>query len=525
MAPLVHGSAGRLVRRLPTCFLSALLLTALVVAAPATSSAADAPAPTSEERAAVLAEPGVVLIDSSFKVTVRLKLPDGWRFRGKSTYSHTYATGYSGTGFVVNPAGLIVTASHVIEADEQEIRENAAESVRRDLETRSDDPDFRESLRESMPDCVQQIACVFTIKRSVDVYVPVTVAGTSMSKPLKARVLKSSSFDEADVAVLQVAGTNMPTVALATTVADLRSGHSLTVLGFPGVSDYLEEGQTQPAKLFGRVSNVRTADGSKLVEASITGIARGTSGGPAVDDDGNVIGLISYVTLDDGATAQVYLRTVDDIRTTLRGAGPLQAARGEVDTVFAQAMEYYWNHHYTAALPAFQKVLNLYDSHPLAKKYLSEAQAKAGGADDVPLTVPRATSADRLPVVPIAGVAAVVLLVLAVTFAIVARRRHRKRRGSASADRHPNHNPAPSASDAMDRQAPFDSTALVTGAQRAQSIEPEMSEQVASVGVATASRVGAGGSAYCVGCGSQLGGGFRFCPSCGQPVAAAPVAE
>jgi hypothetical protein len=49
-------------------------------------------------------------------------------------------------------------------------------------------------------------------------------------------------------------------------------------------------------------------------------------------------------------------------------------------------MDYLWNHHYSATLPLYQKVLNLYDGQPQAKKYLAEAQAKAGTADDLPLS-------------------------------------------------------------------------------------------------------------------------------------------
>jgi hypothetical protein len=39
----------------------------------------------------------------------------------------------------------------------------------------------------------------------------------------------------------------------------------------------------------------------------------------------------------------------------------------------------------SAALPLFQKVLNLYNGHPLVKEYLAEAQAKANEPADVPL--------------------------------------------------------------------------------------------------------------------------------------------
>jgi hypothetical protein len=254
----------------------------------------------------------------------------------------------------------------------------------------------------------------------------VQIAGVSAPKPLAARVLKSTGFGQTDVAILQVDTSNMPTVPLATTANDLKSGQSIAALGFPGSAQDLPTGFTEPAKLFGRVSNVRQDGASKLVEASITGMAKGMSGGPGVDSQGKVVGLISYSRLDGDTRAQVYLRTVDDIRAALRGAGGAQATRGEVDNLFEQAMEYFWDRHYSAALPLYQKTLNLYDGHPAAKKYLSEAQAKAGGPEDLPLPATTQAAESSWLRLGLAALAAAVLVAAGVALLL---RRRRRRRG------------------------------------------------------------------------------------------------
>jgi hypothetical protein len=180
-----------------------------------------------------------------------------------------------------------------------------------------DDPFERYTLRDRiwnsvLQQCYTGESCSFRTKRTVRVYTPVQIAGVSAHKPLAARVLKSTGFGQTDVVIVQVDASNMPTVPLATSANDLKSGQSIAALGFPGSAQDLPTGFTESAKLFGRVSNIRQDGASKLVEASITGMARGMSGGPGVNSDGKVVGLISYSRLDGDSRAQVYLRTVDE---------------------------------------------------------------------------------------------------------------------------------------------------------------------------------------------------------------------
>src|SRR5919198_1321808 len=420
------ATAARVIRACLTVGLATVLM---VAGRTGPAHAADT---TPDERAVVLIDSAVVYVDTSVDVAVRLSYEDFSQYSGKSTLSKRYHFAYSsGSGFVVNPSGIIVTASHVVEPVESDIRNYAANKLLVELD-KSDNPFDQYTLRDQaannlLQQCYDGSACDFKIDTSVDVYTPVQIAGISAPKPLSARILKSTGFKETDVAVLQVDGGNMPTVPLATTANELKSGQSLIALGFPGSAQDLPTGFTEPAKLFGRVSNIRSHGPSKLVEASITGMAHGMSGGPGVNDDGKVIGLVSFSSLDEGARAQAYLRTVDDIRAALRAAGGVQAARGEVDTLFDQAMGYFWEHHYSATLPLYQEILNLYDGHPLAKKYLAEAQAKAGGPEDVPLATAKGGSDRSRLLVP--GVAALVALAAAVTIGgLLLRRRRALRR-------------------------------------------------------------------------------------------------
>ena len=127
------------------------------------------------------------------------------------------------------------------------------------------------------------------------------------------------------VAVPQVDG-NMPTMPLATTANDLKSGQSIAAAGFPGSATDLPSGFTEPVKLIGRVSNVRSDGTAKVVEASTANLSHGMSGGPGVYSDGEVVGLISTTRLDP-PTADPPRSTCGRSTTSGRRSEPPAASR------------------------------------------------------------------------------------------------------------------------------------------------------------------------------------------------------
>jgi S1-C subfamily serine protease len=487
-----HSSRGRLLLRLAGAAMLLLLLLAFI------PSMARADEPSAAKRAVVLGEPGVVFIRTSVAVSVRLTYADASALSGVDAIDGDYEIDYaSGSGFVVSPDGTVVTASHVVEPAKQDLRNYAANQLFFELDGADpweqyefpDDPVMDRLLGQ----CYRAIACKFSSKPIVEVFTPVQLAGARVSKGLSARVLRSTGFEATDVAVLRVDGANMPTVSLADSANRLQSGDELVALGFPGSAQELPSGVTEPTRAFGRVSTVRSVGSSREVQADIR-IEGGMSGGPVLDGEGQLIGLTSSTGLSDrGERTQAYLRTVDDIRSALADAG-VQPTRGQVDTLFAQAMGNFWQGHHSVSLPLFQQVENLYDGHPLAKRFLAEAQAKAGTAEDIPLPQPKKTA--PIPLIPL-----VVLVGLLIAVLIWSRQRRQK---TAMATR-----PALLDTDGTNTDQPADAATLSQAKPRV-----PVGFQPPTTPASSAAK-----QRFCTACGGALGATTRFCGHCGHQAA------
>lgn len=506
-----------------------LLVPPLALLTPGVASAqASSPSPT--ERAVTLASPAVVFIDLSVQLKVVLTYSNPNAVSGLGSLNRSYSFDYAtGSGFVVTPTGAIVTASHVVEPEQQAMQNYGAnkmvlEGWNYTYPTQSSSPFEQYTLpvrwqNQLLQQCYRGVACDFTITPIVTVFSPVDIAQTQLPKGAPARVLTSTGFENTDVAVLQVNGANMPTAALAQTAGDLASGDEVTALGFPGSSrDALQTGQTQPANVFGHVSNIRSEGTSKLIEVDAN-IEPGMSGGPVVDSAGEVIGLISfYLRQSTGESAAKYLRTIDDIRLALADAG-VTPARGPVDDAFSKAMDLYWANHFTAAVPEFERALALYDGFPLAKEFLATSQAKAGTAEDIPLATPTGAGGGGgggLPIWAIVAIAGGVVLILLVV--LLSRRRRPTPTPAAVGPAGP---PLSVVGTPLPPPAePARSVGFRPAATAATPPQPPRAETPAPPEVEPMRAAEPGGAPrFCSSCGHELQAGARFCPSCGHEIA------
>jgi hypothetical protein len=378
-------------RRRALLALAAVCSLTLVAAAPA---AGDTSGPTPLQKRIALTSPGVVFITADVF--------------GRVSDDHISGSGQAkadwpvtGSGFVVNGDGTVVTASHVIDPDFARYKYYLANKLFGWLDAMQKNgldpygPIPAGALSSSylaseeyqlLLNCYKGLDCKFEFPRSaetIDVYTGVDLAGVQLGKPSRARVLLSTQFSNTDVAVLQIDEHGLPTVKLAQSAGDLAQGTQLDAIGFPGTTHQLPTGLTQPSLAPGQVSAVRSGGGTsgQEIEVASSDIEHGMSGGPVIDSNG-VVGLVSFQLVSDtGDPGKNYLRTVDDIRSALAQVGKHPAA-GPVDVDFAAGMERYWTQHYTTAVKELNRVIAEDPGHPAATKYLRLATAKAGTSAD-----------------------------------------------------------------------------------------------------------------------------------------------
>src|SRR5680860_605853 len=154
----------------------------------------------------------------------------------------------------------------------------------------------------------------------------------------------------------------------------------VTVIGYPWTSDIGQDNTLAPTVTNGSVSGKQMVSGTEWIQ--IQSSARGgNSGGPVLDKDGNVIGILSAGTDDTNN----YIRPSNDIKTLLNVENKL----GMVDSEWKTGLIMFRLQHYSEAIKHFDAVLNLSAGHLLAQEYKAKAQTNM--SQDKPLVMETTT--------------------------------------------------------------------------------------------------------------------------------------
>ncbi|WP_040802747.1 MarP family serine protease [Nocardia concava] len=150
-----------------------------------------------------------------------------------------------------------------------------------------------------------------------------TVSVDTARGPLPATVVLFDSSK--DVAILAVPGLNAEPLALAP--ADATSGESAIVLGYPGGGRYTASAARVRETLNLKGPNIyRDADVKREVYTIRGQVRAGNSGGPLVDTEGRILGVVFGAAVTDDATG--YVLTLDEVRPELNTAASQSTAVG-----------------------------------------------------------------------------------------------------------------------------------------------------------------------------------------------------
>ncbi len=228
-----------------------------------------------------------------------------------------------GSGFFVTPDGYVVTNAHVVGTDEKELKLEFAQKALGTLldEAVADVSKSLGSLTEDRRKRLASVAAQFYVenmsfgemKREASLVTSAGPAGMgTVSKPIPAEIVPNGVGEPIpgkDVAVMKASGDNFPTLRLGDDKS-VTTGQEIYPFGFPADATFYPSfdpsSATEPSFTRGVVSARKTMAGGWEVIQTDAAIRGGNSGGPVLDEKGEVIGLATFGLIDQksGASAQ-----------------------------------------------------------------------------------------------------------------------------------------------------------------------------------------------------------------------------
>lgn len=230
-----------------------------------------------------------------------------------------------------------------------------------------------------------------------------------------------NGFKASDVAIIKVDGNNYPVAKLGA-VSDISQGSVLDILGFPAGANnngLVDNKKSTVTLTTGKVAAIKDAqgNGNKLIETD-TEIGHGNSGGPAMNDQGVVVGIATY-TIDgagQGNGVFNYIRDIGDLKALASKSSITFNTKSQTQTEWQKGVDEFYKAHYSKAIKNFEKVKTLYPSHPTVNTLIANANKNIADGKEV----------KEFPIILVLSVLLIVVLIGA-GIAIVVIIRHRKK--------------------------------------------------------------------------------------------------
>jgi len=345
----------------------------------------------SVQEAVLRAKPGVVLVVAEVAAEVTLDCGAGPITVKPPAFKET------GTGWFIDGNGWVVTNGHVVqpayETPRWLVNQQAQRAVsigcppkaleRAGIQS-GESPEAEDAIRRKLLDRVLPTAKV-TVQPSISVL-------ASNGSRVKAEVKKyappvsaeAGAMSARDLALLKTSDNNYPVLRLADSKV-VQIGDPIHIIGFPGVvlsHELLNESASMEASVTnGAVSGFKKDRSNNPLIQTDAPAAWGNSGGPVVDDRGEVVGVLTFVSLAPGAEGSIvqgfnFIIPSEAVRSFVGGTPIDLQSLGRFNPVWYAGLRAFFNEDWKGAERQFTQADKILPSLPDVKRMSAEAHEK-----------------------------------------------------------------------------------------------------------------------------------------------------
>jgi S1-C subfamily serine protease len=357
---------------------------------------------------------------------------DKYMMKGTETISKDLDITMMGSGFIVTPDGYVITNCHVIDENDEETKKGFVRQAFQEIMD-NDKKTLEEAMKREMTEeeakaledanswyfsqtmDVGSITKVFTVVLGITgdkgKIVPMVIPATI--------VTRGDPIPGKDVAILKLEGKHTyPTIRIGDDKA-MRVGDQVYVLGYPAVATFnpllSQETVSEATLTRGLVSAKKNMkDGWEVLQIDAA-ITHGNSGGPVMNDKGEVIGLATFVSVDEQRRQEVqgmnFLVPATIVNEFIEKA-KITPKMSDISLAYEDAMNLFDKSRFKKALVKFKEIKDMNGSFPFIDKDIADTQSNIDkGLDKEPNGFMAFISNNKLPVI-IGGGALLVILIL-----------------------------------------------------------------------------------------------------------------
>ncbi len=527
-------------------------------------------------RAVDIAEPAVVRIITMLngQLTVHFASPANKDVTFPQSNSG-YPIALSGSGTFITATGEILTADHVVNPPQQDLDQFLQQQAAQDVATymnqvlKANPPVSADQVTAQLASGQLQSTTQYSNPQS-RVYLSTAYTGplsvtniqnvpSNLYAPVD-RIEKQSSFTNEDVAIIHVSNMNNMAMVQLGDSSSVQQQDNLTIIGFPGNGDIAGNSATDLLTLSVNpvfVSSIKTTNTGAPVIQVAGNVEHGDSGGPALDNHGTIVGIVSFGAASGPGTS--FLQASSSASALVQSLGlnttpgPFQKAWNQAFTDYSSNIPGHWH----KAQSEFEQIATTYPQFKGVQPYLVYATTQAK-IEKVPQSqstphpqqsMQTASISSSMPGI-IIGVGAVLLAILLLFGVIVIRRRRVKQTAATTMPASSINSPAQIAPPVMQsstispsqsaygRQVNDALTAFGAppspspqsprpGQPPAQSFAPQYTPTQSSTGSTNSTMMPSTNSGVLVHwpCGHMNRSVARYCSVCGEPAPPSPPAR